>query len=86
MPRSGGAQNLRLGDRVRVVGTHTDEARYLLNGLEGKVTAILPHGVVVVLDSDPAILQRVIGTAGTVGNVSKPQRLLGYSEVDKISE
>ena len=52
MPRSsGGAQNLRRGDRVQVKLNSC--YRYYLNGLIGEVTCVLDYGAVVALDSDP---------------------------------
>lgn len=59
MGKSGGAQQLRVGDRVQVTKVCY---RHYLVGLIGRVTCVHDHAVDVALDSDPAIQQRVLGT------------------------
>ena len=83
MPRSsGGAQQLRRGDRVRI---NNGCYRHFLRGLEGEVTCVLHHGVIVALDNDPVRQQKVIGTAGAVGpKVPRAQRQFQFNEVEKI--
>jgi hypothetical protein len=85
MPKwSGGAQQLRRGDRVRVSSKHC--YRHYLRGLEGEVTQVLHHGVIVALDNDPVRQQRVIGTAGAVGPKvpDKAQRQFMFNELEKV--
>lgn len=85
MPKqSGGAQNLRRGDRIRI--SSNSSYRHFLRGLEGRVTQVLAHAVIVALDADPATLQRVIGTAGAVGPKipNLAQRMFQYHEVERI--
>jgi len=95
MPRkSGGAENLRRGDRVQVKLNSC--YRHFLNGLVGTVTCVLNHGVIVELDNDPSRRQKVLGapqgrgqnqTIGVVG----PQvpgafpRQFQFNEVVRIS-
>lgn len=85
MPKqSGGAQNLRKGDRVQIKlnGCY----RHFLNGLIGRVTMVLHHGVIVELDADPMLVQRVIGTAGAVGPKipNGARRTFQFHEVVKV--
>jgi hypothetical protein len=85
MPRSsGGAQNLRRGDRVRIKlnGCY----RHYLDGLEGKVTCVLHHSVVVALDNDPVKQQKVIAPAGRAGPAvpNQAQRTFQFHEVERI--
>ena len=84
MPKkSGGAQLLRRGDRVRV-----DNGCYqhYLRGLEGVVECVLHHGAVVKLDNDPALQQRVIGAGGVSGPKSpNPQRVFQFHELIKLT-
>lgn len=85
MPRkSGGAQNLRRGDRVRIdVGCY----RHYLRGLVGTVTCVLHHGAIVALDNDPQLQQRVIGAGGATGpKVPQSQRPFQFHELVKIDE
>jgi hypothetical protein len=60
--------------------------RHYLDGLIGTVTAVLHHGAIVSLDSDPAMLQKVIAPAGRVGPKVPPpqQRVYQFHEVEKI--
>ena len=86
MPKqSGGAQQLRRGDRVRIKlnGCY----RYYLNGMLGNVTAVLHHGCIVTLDSDHTTLQRTMGAGGQVGptNPTIPQRQFQFHEVEKVN-
>jgi len=93
MPRSsGGAQQLRRGDRIRIVN---DCYRHYLRGLEGSVTCVLHHAVIVALDNDPVQQQRVLGTNTARGvdqtqGMSAPklpnvaQRQFMFNEVEKI--
>jgi hypothetical protein len=84
MPRkSGGAQQLRCGDRVRITKVCY---RHFLRGLVGRVTQVLNHGVIIALDNDPVLRQRVIGVAGAVGPKSPvyPRRIFQYHEVEKL--
>ncbi len=95
MPRkSGGAQNLRRGDRVRILlnGSY----RHFLNGLTGRVTQVLHHGVIVALDNDPVRQQRVIAPAvgrhkDQTQGISGPkvptlaQRQFQFHEVEKLN-
>lgn len=86
MPRSsGGAQNLRRGDRVQVKLNSC--YRYYLNGLIGEVTCVLDYGAVVALDSDPAVQQKVIEPAGRAGpkNPTRPQRIFQFNELVKLA-
>lgn len=94
MPRkSGGAQQLRRGDRVRI-----DDAHYVhfLRGLEGEITQVLHHGVIVALDNDPMSHQRVMGTNTAPGvdqtqtrtapkNPRRAQRQFMFNEVTKTN-
>ena len=85
MPRlSGGAQQLRRGDRVqvRLNGSYRRE----LNGLTGRVTQVLHHGVIVALDNDPVEVQRIMGVGGVTGptNPTLPQRQFQFNEVVRI--
>ena len=60
MPKGfGGAEQLRRGDRVRVVDVCY---RHYLRGLEGTVMCVLHHGAIVALDNDPMKQQKVLGT------------------------
>ena len=95
MPKSsGGAQNLRRGDRIRL----TLNTSYLLwlNGLEGVITQVLHHGVIVALDNDPAMQQRIISTNTGRGQdqtqaragpqqVNRAQRQFQFNEVEKVN-
>lgn len=80
--KSGGAQNLRPGDRVRIAlnGCY----RHFLDGCHGRVTYVLSHSVVVVLDNDPSRTQVVIGAAGAVGRLKPQHRMFQYHEVVKL--
>ena len=79
--KSGGAQQLRKGDRVRI---DNGCYRHYLKGLEGVVTIVYFHGVIVALDNDPSSHQRIV-SQGTAGKpVVKAQRLFQYNEVEKI--
>lgn len=82
---SGGAQNLRRGDRVRVLES-SDVDTYYLRGLEGRVIGVLHHGVIVALDSDPARLQQVIAPGGRTGPAvpNTPQRVFLFHQVVKL--
>jgi len=82
---TGGAQNLRRGDKVRI--KLDSSYRYYLNGLTGVVTSVLHHGVIVAIDGgDPAQLQRVVGQGGQTGpTVPAPvQREFQFHEVERI--
>ena len=95
MPKqSGGAQNLRRGDRVRI--TLNGSYRHILNGLEGKVTCVLHHGVIVALDNDPVEVQRTLATNTArhtdqtqtrtgPKNPTLPQRTFQFHEVEKVN-
>jgi hypothetical protein len=82
--QSGGAQNLRRGDRVRI--KLNSSYRHYLDNLEGRVTCVLHHGVIVALDNDPAARQRVIAPGGRVGpRIPAPlQRVYQFHEVEKV--
>lgn len=82
MPKSGGAQQLRKGDRVRI---DNGCYRHYLKGLEGTVTCVYAHGVTVALDNDPSSHQMIVdrGTAGPKPPF-KPQRLFQFNEVVKL--
>jgi len=82
---SGGAQHLRVGDRIRVLQSSNEDTHYL-RGLEGKITSLLHYGVVVALDNDPISYQRVMGAGGVVGPKSpnRPQRIFQFCEVEKL--
>lgn len=86
MPKvSGGAQNIRKGDRV-IIRLNTCY-RHFLNGLVGTVTCVLNHGVIVALDNDPVRQQRVIAPVGQAGP-SVPnlaQRVYQFNEVEKLT-
>ncbi len=84
MPKqSGGAQNLRRGDRVQI--KLNSSYRHFLDGLIGKITQVLHHGVIVSLDADPVQVQKVIGTASAVGPVvSVAQRTFQFHEIVKL--
>ncbi len=85
MPRnSGGAQQLRRGDRVRVKLNSC--YRHFLDGLEGEVTCVLQHAAIVALDNDPAGQQQVVAPGGVVGpaNPPKQQRQFQFHELIKI--
>lgn len=69
--------------------------RHYLDGLEGTVSCVLHHGVVVNLDNPPGTLQRVLGppTPNPVGpssvgpKVPVPQQhVFQFHEVVKISD
>ena len=83
MPKaSGGAQNLRRGDRVRV---ENGCYRHFLRGLEGTVTCVLHHGAIVALDNDPALRQRVVAPGGLTGpKVPQAQRQFQFHELVKL--
>ena len=93
MPNSsGGAQQLRRRDRVRISNDHYV---HFLRGLVGEVTQILHHGVIVALDNDPMSHQRVLGTNTAPGvdqtqgmtgpkNPTRAQRQFMFNEVVKI--
>ena len=95
MPKqSGGAQQLRRGDRIRI--KLNSSYRHFLNGLEGRVTCVLHHGVIVALDNDPVEVQRILGTntapntdqtQGQAGpkNPTLPQRTFQFHEVEKVN-
>ena len=85
MPRkSGGAQQLRVGDRVQIKLNSC--YRHFLDGLTGRVTCVLHHGVIVALDCDPAGQQRVIAPGGATGPTNPPpqQRTFQFHEVTKL--
>jgi hypothetical protein len=85
MPKkSGGAQNLRRGDRVQI--TLNGCYRHYLDGLTGVVTCVLHHGVIVVLDNDPSLHQKVIAPAGRAGPSipNGAQRQFQFHEVKKL--
>lgn len=84
MTSAGGAQQLRRGNRVRVV--LNSSYRYYLNGLLGTVTCVLAHGVIVTLDGTPEALQNVMGAGGVVGPKHRPpqQFVLQFHEVVRI--
>lgn len=93
MPKSsGGAQQLRRGDRVRI---ESDCYRHYLRGLEGEVTCVLNHAVIVALDNDPMSHQRVLGTntarhtdqtqgLAAPKNPRRAQRQFQFNEVVKV--
>lgn len=83
MPRkSGGAQQLRRGDRVRI---DNGCYRHYLRGLEGVVECVLHHGAVVKLDNDPALTQRVMGAGGVTGpKTPQAQRVFQFHELTKL--
>ena len=86
MPKSsGGAQNLRRGDRVRI--SMKGSYRYYLHGLEGRVTQVLHHGVIVALDNDPGKHQKVMGVGGVTGPAipGVAQRTFQFQEVEKVN-
>lgn len=66
----------RRGDRVRV--SINGSYRYYLNGLEGSVTAVLFHGVVVALDNPPGALQKTLGSS--VGGASSVGPTIPYPQ------
>jgi hypothetical protein len=94
MPKSsGGAQNIRRGDRVRL--NLSGSYLHFLQGLEGEVTQVLHHGVIVALDNDPAVQQRIITTNTGRGQdqtqsgsgpqqVTRAQRQFQFNEVVRI--
>lgn len=92
MPKGGGAQNLRRGNRVRV--TPRANYRHFLEGLEGTVIAVLHHGAIVALDNDPARHQQVIApatgrgkdqTQGRTGpEVPQARRQFQFNELELI--
>ena len=89
---SGGAQQLRRGSRVRISKVCY---RHFLRGLEGVVTQVMNHGVIIALDNDPVHHQKVLGT-NTARGVdqtqglaapkipTRPQRVFQYHEVEKL--
>ena len=81
---TGGAQHLRKGEKVRV--KLDSSYRYYLNGLVGTVMTVMDHGVIVALGSDPAELQKVLGTGGGVGpKILRPVlREFQFHEVERI--
>jgi len=93
MPKqSGGAQNLRRRDRVRISSSHYI---HFLRGLVGEITQVLHHGVIVALDNDPSSHQMVLGTntarhtdqtQGLTGpkNPNRAQRQFMFNDVEKI--
>jgi hypothetical protein len=87
MPRkSGGAQQLRIGDRVRI--NLNGCYRHYLDGLVGRVTCVLHHAVVVALDNDPSGQQRVVAPGGATGPSNPPpqQRTFQFHEVVRIDD
>ncbi len=83
--------NFRRGERVRV--TLSGSYRHFLDGLEGTITAVLHHGVVVSLENPPSTLQKVLGpsTPSTGGlaavgpKVPVPQQyVFQFHEVEKV--
>jgi hypothetical protein len=94
MPKqSGGAQQFRRGDRIRVI--EKGAYRFYLRGLVGEVTQVLHHGLIVALDNDPMKQQRVLGTnsarhvdqtQGVTGPKipNRAQRQFMFHEVEKI--
>ena len=91
MGKSGGAQQLRMGDRVQVTKLCY---RHYLQGLIGTVTLVHDHAVDVALDSDPALQQRVLGssfkrgqdqTQGPVGpKIPQARRQFQFHELEKL--
>jgi len=79
----GGAGKLRVGERVRIDNNHY---RHYLRGLEGRITGILHIKVIVELDNDPNLQQRIISPAGGVGPKKRQphQRLFYFNEVSRI--
>lgn len=86
MPKqSGGAQQFRRGDRIRII--EKGAYRYYLRGLLGEVTQVLHHGLIVALDNDPAIHQKVMGAGGVTGPAipNRAQRQFMFHEVEKVN-
>ena len=75
--------NFKRNDRVKVVlnGSY----RYFLDGLEGVVTHVMPHSIIVALDSDPMARQRLIKPGGEAPEPSTmPQRVFQYHELEQL--
>lgn len=60
--------------------------RHYLDGLEGRVTCVLHHGVTIALDNDPAKQQKVIAPVGKAGPAvpGLAQRIFQFHEVERI--
>ena len=85
--------NFRRGDRVRIV--LNSSYRHFLDGLEGEITAVYHHAIVVALDNPPNALQKVIAppTPSPVGRssvgpkVPSPwQHVFQFHEVEKLND
>ena len=70
---------------MRVLASSNEDTHYL-RGLEGKVTAVLHHGVAVALDNDPLYMQKVMGAGGVVGprTRNQAQRVFQFCEVERV--
>ena len=77
--------NFRRGDRVRIKLNTC--YRHWLNGLEGRITAVLHHGAVVEIGSHHAGLQKVLGPGGAVGPKTPAplQHVMQFHELEKLS-
>ena len=84
---------IRKGNRVKV--SLNGSYRHYLDGLEGTVTAVLHHGVVVALENPPSGLQKVIepptpnptGKSSVGPKVTVPQQyVFQYNEVELVDE
>jgi len=77
-------RQLHRGDRVRV--TLHDSYRYFLDGLEGRVTAVLCHGVVVAIENDPFSLERILAVNNRppARPPPKAQYIFQFNEIVKI--
>lgn len=72
---------IRVGHRIRVIRP----AHYSLVGLEGVVTIVYPHGIVVKLESDPLSIHRVVSGNRAVNPMPNPQRILAFDELIRIA-
>ena len=55
--------NYKRGERVRI--KIDSSYRYYLDGLEGTITGVLHHGIVVAIDNPPGALQRLLAPPKT---------------------
>ena len=74
----------RRGDTVRVA--LKSSYRHELNGLIGVVRAVYDYGVDVELGSDPAGIQKVIGTGGVTGPAvpGTIRRMFQFNELEHV--
>jgi len=76
--------DFRRGNRVRV--KLNSSYRHFLDGLEGNITLVLHHAVVVALDNPPGRIQKIV-EPGLVGpKIPNPQQhMFQFHEVEVIT-